>query len=274
LKLFRRIWFNLLALLFLGSAALATVPTISGFVTQVDGNTVNASLWNSQIGAIYTYINTNLVATWNKLSTVGGLLTYDGTNVQQLTPGANGTFLTADNTQAYGIKWATIANTTALTTKGDVLTTDGTNLQRVGVGTDGQVLTARSSATYGIDWENNVVPSGLIAIWSGTLNNIPAGWELCNGTNGTPNLQGLFVVGAGSTSPAASGGMGLLNPGGPFGNSSAGTGLGPTHTHSVSVFGTSVQSGTGTSVTASVGTTSGGATVTPRYYALAFVEKI
>lgn len=43
------------------------------------------------------------------------------------------------------------------------------------------------------------VPSGAITLWSGTISNIPSGWELCDGTNGTPDLTNRFVVGAGSS---------------------------------------------------------------------------
>lgn len=43
------------------------------------------------------------------------------------------------------------------------------------------------------------VPSGVIAMWSGAANAIPAGWLLCNGTNGTPDLRNRFIVGAGSS---------------------------------------------------------------------------
>ncbi len=35
--------------------------------------------------------------------------------------------------------------------------------------------------------------------WHGAIGTIPAGWSLCNGLNGTPNLIGRFVIGAGST---------------------------------------------------------------------------
>lgn len=38
------------------------------------------------------------------------------------------------------------------------------------------------------------VPSGIIALWSGTVATIPTGWVICDGTNSTPNLTGLFVV--------------------------------------------------------------------------------
>lgn len=38
-------------------------------------------------------------------------------------------------------------------------------------------------------------PSGGIIIWSGSSDNVPDGWALCNGENGTPDLRGRFVLG-------------------------------------------------------------------------------
>jgi hypothetical protein len=53
----------------------------------------------------------------------------------------------------------------------------------------------------------DIVPAGIIAMWSGLVANIPSGWVLCNGSNGTPDLRDRFIVGAGSTySPGATGG--------------------------------------------------------------------
>ena len=43
------------------------------------------------------------------------------------------------------------------------------------------------------------VPTGAIMMWSGAIADIPSGWALCNGQNGTPNLQARFIVGAGSS---------------------------------------------------------------------------
>jgi hypothetical protein len=43
------------------------------------------------------------------------------------------------------------------------------------------------------------IPSGGIIIWSGSTGSIPAGWYLCNGANGTPDLRDRFIVGAGNT---------------------------------------------------------------------------
>jgi microcystin-dependent protein len=36
-------------------------------------------------------------------------------------------------------------------------------------------------------------------MWSGQTNNIPHGWALCDGYNGTPNLKDRFIVGAGAS---------------------------------------------------------------------------
>ena len=39
------------------------------------------------------------------------------------------------------------------------------------------------------------VPTGVICMWSGDGTVLPSGWALCDGTNGTPDLRGRFVVG-------------------------------------------------------------------------------
>jgi microcystin-dependent protein len=54
---------------------------------------------------------------------------------------------------------------------------------------------------------SSLVPSGVILLWSGSVASIPAGWLLCDGTNGTPDLRDRFVVGAGSAyNPGVTGG--------------------------------------------------------------------
>ena len=48
---------------------------------------------------------------------------------------------------------------------------------------------------------------GMIILWYGNTSNIPPGFVLCDGNNGTPNLTDRFVVGAGAAySPGATGG--------------------------------------------------------------------
>lgn len=49
----------------------------------------------------------------------------------------------------------------------------------------------------------DLIPRGFIGMWSGSIDNIPAGWGLCNGAiqQGlqTPDLRDRFIMGAGST---------------------------------------------------------------------------
>lgn len=44
-----------------------------------------------------------------------------------------------------------------------------------------------------------LVPRGGIIMWYGAIVDVPTGWAICDGTNGTPDLRNRFVVGAGST---------------------------------------------------------------------------
>jgi len=50
-----------------------------------------------------------------------------------------------------------------------------------------------------VDQLNIACPSGLIALWSGSIASIPSGWYLCDGNNSTPDLRDKFVAGAGSS---------------------------------------------------------------------------
>ena len=58
---------------------------------------------------------------------------------------------------------------------------------------------------YDMDALTNVagVPSGTIVMWSGADTAIPVGWRLCDGTNGTPDLRGKFIIGAGGAGGVA-----------------------------------------------------------------------
>jgi len=56
------------------------------------------------------------------------------------------------------------------------------------------------------------VPSGLIILWSGLIANIPSGYVICDGNNGTPNLLSRFVrqVPTAATNPGTTGGSDSL----------------------------------------------------------------
>lgn len=46
--------------------------------------------------------------------------------------------------------------------------------------------------------EGRIIPVRGIVMWSGTIAEIPVGWALCDGTNGTPDLRDKFIIGAGT----------------------------------------------------------------------------
>ena len=73
-----------------------------------------------------------------------------------------------------------------------------------------------------------LVPSGVILMWSGSTDTIPAGWALCNGQDGTPDLTDRFILGAGKTyQPGTTGGAATVqNAALSIWTGAAGTGIG------------------------------------------------
>jgi hypothetical protein len=59
-------------------------------------------------------------------------------------------------------------------------------------------LTTQQVADYLLAAIKVQIPTGVITMWSGAIGSIPAGWFLCNGANGTPDLRDRFVIGAGN----------------------------------------------------------------------------
>jgi hypothetical protein len=131
-------------------------------------------------------------------------------------------------------------------------------------------------------------PAGVIVLWSGSIGSIPAGWVLCNGNNGTPDLRNRFVVGAGSTySVDASGGSADAIV---VSHTHTATVTDPGHLHGIdSTFGVAAGGGgehllgsgttntdtavTGISVTNASAGTSGTNANLPPYYALCYIMK-
>ena len=111
-----------------------------------------------------------------------------------------------------------------------------------------------------------MLPAGIITLWYGSVGTIPNGWLICDGNNGTPNLQNKFVVGAGDTYAVAATG-GVIN-----------------HTHNFTGNGHTHDFGAGMDISAGseFNTTTGSTAVTgttdsednlPPYHALAYIMK-
>lgn len=89
-----------------------------------------------------------------------------------------------------------------------------------------------------------VVPVGGIVMWAGLLANIPTGWALCDGTNGTPDLRDRFLVGAAAgQNPGTTGGANNHTPAGTVSQPTfAGAAL-DTHSHGTGTLAASAHAG-------------------------------
>lgn len=111
------------------------------------------------------------------------------------------------------------------------------------------------------------LPIGTIVIWYGAVVDIPPGFVLCDGNNGTPDLRGRFIRGAGDA----------FNPGD--------TGGVETHTHTVTTYahthelqaGAQVKAGTDWTIETTSKSPNGTAlekSNVPPYYALCFIMRV
>jgi hypothetical protein len=57
----------------------------------------------------------------------------------------------------------------------------------------------QSPVTSGASAPAASLPAGVIVMWSGPIDAIPAGWALCDGQDDTPDLRNRFVLGVGAT---------------------------------------------------------------------------
>lgn len=111
-----------------------------------------------------------------------------------------------------------------------------------------------------------MLPSGIISLWHGAIVDIPAGWILCDGNNGTPDLRNKFIVGAGDSYAVGA-------TGGASAHSHSFTSNG--HSHNVTG-GVGLTIGTDYSGTTSTETATGSTNSKsnlPPYYALAWIMK-
>lgn len=83
-----------------------------------------------------------------------------------------------------------------------------------GSGLDADLIFKDTGNLHAASLQGLGVISGLIILWSGSIESIPSGWLLCNGSNGTPDLRDRFVMGAGTTNPGTTGGSATFTAGG------------------------------------------------------------
>lgn len=216
----KKLLLSLLAFIVCCSVTLAAsvVPTVVSPLPLKPGYTPTQTDWANQITYVYEWVNANIVATMNVLTTKGDIYALSGGGLARVPANTNGDVLQANSALNNGLAFTTYTGEQPLTTKGDIVGRNSTLPDRVPVGTDGQILAADSSTTTGLTWIDTVnslaFPRGSIIAWSpaaaGT-STVPTNWVLCDGNNSSPNLIGLFVLGTrpnGSSSAPAAGGYG------------------------------------------------------------------
>jgi hypothetical protein len=173
-------------------------------------------VWNLYMnGTANNYMAGNLgIGTTSPTSTltVAGTLSVSGNTSTGANLSTTGLITAGGNITGANLITTGSISATGTLTSGNVLT--GGTLSVSGTTTLTGVATAPTAANGTNNTQiattafviYNGVPSGCILLWSGSIASIPSGWNLCNGTNGTPNLVDRFVVAAGSNYPVGAAG--------------------------------------------------------------------
>jgi hypothetical protein len=227
----------------------------------------------------------------------------DGTNFVNGLSGSIGSFSVNGNLAVTGT--TTLSGATTLSS---ALNYGGVTLSNAVTGTGNMVLSASPTLTgtplaptAAVTTDNtqiattafvrDIIPTGIISLWSGSIASIPSGWLICDGTNGTPDLRDRFVVGAGSTyAVAATGGSAnatlvshthtasVADPGhlhtlnADYGSAAAGAGRNGISDPVGGIYSTNLNT-TGITVTNSTEGSSATNANLPPYYALAYIMK-
>jgi hypothetical protein len=185
-----------------GSADQARCAAINLTTTT----TANFAVYVPPVTKLYVVKNSSAYAATLYCSTVLGNTTAAGTGIT--IPAGKSMFLRSDATNIVDAIDRINGNLTvggSVTSTGDAIV--GGNASVTGTttllddlilnsssGTSGQVVVSQGAGNPPV-WGNAFV-TGMIMMWSGTIATIPSGWNLCDGSSGTPDLRNRFIVGA------------------------------------------------------------------------------
>lgn len=173
---------------------------------------------------VYAPPNSKMYIIWNataaditlRVSDVIGSTSPKSGNVALTITASTKVLVWSDGTSFYNIQSASLTGVLAVANGGTGVTTS--------TGTGSTVLSASPTftgaplaPTAAVTTDNtqiattafvrDIIPTGVITMWYGSIASIPSGWLLCDGTNSTPDLRDRFIVGAGTTyAVAATGG--------------------------------------------------------------------
>ena len=264
-------------------SGIASITATAGSFTNLNSVTktaTNFSTGNAQItgGSLsgITRLNTNNLFTSN-LSTGNAVITGGFVNNITALTATTGTFQNL-TTSTIAISGGSVSGLTHLaTTTADVVNLSTGNAQITGgnivntpivnanvinanlinATTTTQATNDRTSALATTSFVHNVMPTGMIVMWGGLASAIPAGWALCDGVGGRPDLRDKFIVGSGTTYAVGdTGGTNSIN---------LTSAMLPAHTHSFSVTANTTSAGAHTHSASTTVTDPGHAHSTSNY---------
>lgn len=231
----------------LGVTNLTSTNFVSGNAQLTNGSHIGATALSATSGTFTNFSAGNVLILGGSLNNIGGFTAYatQTTNFatgNALITGGSATGLTNLTATTGQVTYLTSPSITV--TGGNVSNTVGVNNTLTGANLINATATTKSysdssTAVATTAFVQSVLPRGMIMMWNSTAASIPAGWQLCDGSNGTPNLQGQFIVGATASVSA-------WNTAGNVGGVSSitlTTSNLPAHTHLASLTGTTDQGG-------------------------------
>lgn len=123
------------------------------------------------------------------LVNLNGISNYTGTSFSTVST------MTSATTKSFTVDYNYVSTTTGIYTASVVINCTESFQETVDVELN---LASSSSVKVPVDsyYIHSLLPYGSVMFYSGTIANIPAGWQLCDGTNSTPNLLNQFVIAA------------------------------------------------------------------------------
>lgn len=187
----------------------------SANVLVTGGSATGLTEFSTASGQSTNFSSANILVTGGSAT---GLTTYAGATGQAtnfsssniLVTGGSATGL-ANITSVAG-QITNLASSNVMITGGNVSGVVGTNPTFTSANLVNSVATTKSvsditTAVATTAFVHAVMPAGIIVMWNSSVVTIPAGWQLCDGSNNTPDLRGQFIVGAGGAyTPGDSGG--------------------------------------------------------------------
>jgi len=159
----------------------------SGNILVTGGTASGLTAFSGTTGQATNFSSSNVLVTGG---TVAGLTAFSGTTGQATNFSSSNVLVTGGNVS--GVVGANNAFTSA-----NLINSVATT----------KAVSDSSTAVATTAYVHAYLPTGIIVMWNSTAASIPTGWQLCDGSNGTPDLRGQFIVGAGgSYTPGDTGG--------------------------------------------------------------------